>query len=512
MAGLRGWGRLSVPGVFLSLALLAACGKGGAGGDTDPAQPLPTDTVSGVATFKGAPLPGVQVLLYSTNSNVFTQTAVTGADGRYSFAGLGTTGDVPADWMIWPMSTKYGFYPSVGPGAQALRCGLNNFLRGYNTGGIGLDITGIHYVSLANASLTGADFLAYDGSNPPATVALTGQTTSYAAGDDAALRKGVAWPATRFTDPADGTVTDQLTGLVWLKDAGALSPANWATALAEAHSLASGAGGLTDGSRAGDWRLPNVNELASLVDLSASGPALPKGFPFTRVSGGAYWTSTPVGAGNEGIGFAWCLQLSDGASIDDEVTNAMTTGLNAVWAVKGPGGGTAPLLATGMDASYAPWDDGSTRTGIPFTYPRFRPNGDGTVTDTLTGLVWLHQANAINLPWAEALAAVNGLASGQCGLTDGSAAGDWRMPTRNELQSLCDHNQANNADFFDNEYDYASGPLYQPAVFSAFIPLCFYWTSSTYAPDPTQAWTVYSCDFGVFPRPKANAGYTIAVR
>ena len=513
MAGLRGWMGLQVSLGVLAMVVLSACG--GKGGETDPAQPLPTDTVSGTATFKGAPLPGVQILLYSTNSNVFTQTAVTDVNGKYSFSGLGTSGDYPADWMIWPMSTQYGLYPSVStgaPDAQVVRCGSNNFLLGYNTGGIGLDITGIHYDSLANGSMTGADFAAYDGSNPLATVARTGQTTSYAAGDDAGLQKGVAWPAIRFTDNQDGTVTDHLTGLLWLKNAGALAPANYLTALAEAHQLANGVSGLTDGSQAGDWRLPNVNELASLVDISASQPALTPGFPFTGVSNGVYWTSTPVGAGNEGTFFAWCIRMGDGAYNDDEVTNQMTTGINAVWAVKGAGGGAAPLIATGMDANYVPWDDGSTQTGIHFTYPRFRQNGDGTVTDTLTGLVWLYRADAINLPWAEAVAAVNGLASGQYGLTDGSVAGAWRMPTRNELQSICDHNQANNADFFDNTYYYADGSLYQAAVFTGFIPLQFYWTSSTYAPDPTQAWTVYSCDFGVYNQPKANSGYTVAVR
>jgi len=514
MAVSSGWVGIKASLVALSILLLAGCGGGGSGSGGNAGGP-PTDTVSGTATFKGAPLPGVQILLYSTNTNVFTQTAITDANGHYSFSGLGTSGDYPADWMIWPVSTQYGLYPSVGsgaPGAEVWRCGSNNFLLGYNQGGIGLDITGIHYDSLLGESMTGADFAAYDGSNPLASVARTGQVTSYAIGDDASLKMGVAWPATRFTDNQDGTVTDHLTGLVWLKNAGALSPTDWLTALAEVNQLASGSGGLTDGSQTGDWRLPNSNELASLVDISASNPALTQGFPFTNVSNGLYWTSTPTEADNWGSYYAWCLQMGDGSYLDDQINNVITTSTNAVWAVKGPGGGTAPLMATGFDASYTPGDDGSTQTGIHFTYPRFKQNGDGTVTDTLTGLVWLYRADAINLPWAEALAAVNGLASGQFGLTDGSLAGDWRMPTRNEIQSICDRNQSNNADYFDNVYYYANGSLYQPAVFEGFIPLQYYWTSSTYAPDPTQAWTVYSCDFGVYNQPKTHSGYTLAVR
>ena len=54
---------------------------------------------------------------------------------------------------------------------------------------------------------------------PPSPVPKTGQTTSYATGDDGELEKGVAWPNPRFTDNNNGTVTDNLTGLIWLKHA-----------------------------------------------------------------------------------------------------------------------------------------------------------------------------------------------------------------------------------------------------------------------------------------------------
>ena len=50
----------------------------------------------------------------------------------------------------------------------------------------------------------------------PAPVAKTGQTTSFASGDDGDLQEGVASPSPRFTNNGDGTVTDNLTGLIWL--------------------------------------------------------------------------------------------------------------------------------------------------------------------------------------------------------------------------------------------------------------------------------------------------------
>jgi hypothetical protein len=282
--------------------------------------------------------------------------------------------------------------------------------------------------------------------------------------------------------------------------------------LAEANQISSGSYGLSDGSKAGDWRVPNLNELESLVDVSVSNPALTPGFPFTHVSMATYWSSTAYGASKFGALDAWAIQFSDGSFINDGVANAMATANNGVWAVKGKGGGTVQLQATGLDMAYVSGDDGTVQSGAHFPYPRWIQNGNGTCTDTLTGLIWLEQANAIKLPWAQALAAVNALASGQYGLSDGSVAGSWRMPTRNELQSLTDRNQTNHADYFDNTYYYANGTVYEPAVFINFISLEYYWTSTTYAPDPTQAWAAYSCDFGMYQVPKANTGYTLAVR
>jgi hypothetical protein len=143
-----------------------------------------------------------------------------------------------------------------------------------------------------------------------ARVALpsTGQTISYAVGDDGAKLKGVAWPTPRFIDNGDGTVTDNLTGLIWLKTAGCSNTVGgitkgtaptttnltWANAIAWSNALASPYCGLHDGSTPGQWRLPNRNELLSLVDISNSYPIppLPTGHPFTNVVRGSYWSAS----------------------------------------------------------------------------------------------------------------------------------------------------------------------------------------------------------------------------
>ena len=77
-------------------------------------------------------------------------------------------------------------------------------------------------MAMAGNSVAGANFAAYDGSDPLVNIAATGQTESYAPGDDGDLKKGVAWPEARFIDNGDGTVTDGLTGLTWLKRCGML--------------------------------------------------------------------------------------------------------------------------------------------------------------------------------------------------------------------------------------------------------------------------------------------------
>jgi hypothetical protein len=66
----------------------------------------------------------------------------------------------------------------------------------------------------------------------------------------------------------------------------------WANALSAANGLASGSAGLTDGSKPGDWRLPNIRELQSLVDYGRFSPPLPADHPFTNVLSSSYWSST----------------------------------------------------------------------------------------------------------------------------------------------------------------------------------------------------------------------------
>jgi Protein of unknown function (DUF1566) len=86
------------------------------------------------------------------------------------------------------------------------------------------------------------------------------------------------------------------------------------------------------------------------------------------------------------------------------------------------------------------------------------------------------------------------------------------MPNRNELESLSDRAQTNLAQYFDYTYVNKDGSIFQAPIFTNYIESQYYWTSTTNAADPTKAWTVYSCDFGVYDISKSEVGYTLAVR
>jgi hypothetical protein len=161
----------------------------------------------------------------------------------------------------------------------------------------------------------------------PAPVEKTGQTTSYATGDDGDLEKGIDWPNPRFTDNGDGTVTDNLTGLIWLQDAGCINIETWLDALTESNGLANGSCGLTDGSVSGDWRLPHIKELQSLCDYGRVSPAFPSEHPFKNIIHGAYWSSTTRADDPEK---AWNLSFYTGWVNTQDKTSSQR-----VWPVRG---------------------------------------------------------------------------------------------------------------------------------------------------------------------------------
>lgn len=143
------------------------------------------------------------------------------------------------------------------------------------------------------------------------------------------------------------------------------------------------------------------------------------------------------------------------------------------------------VLATGQGyESYAARDDGDLRYGL-FVENRISDNGDGTVTDNATNLVWLKDANCNgSSDWNAAIDFANGLQDGSCGLSDGSASGDWRMPNIIELESVQDLGGHENMLPFGSPIDNMPTAKWERR----------YWASTTCSHDANLAWGGYFYD------------------
>ncbi|MFH1242584.1 MAG: DUF1566 domain-containing protein [Pseudomonadota bacterium] len=227
-----------------------------------------------------------------------------------------------------------------------------------------------------------------------------------------------------YTDNGNGTVTDLNTGLVWQQKHATDRPWEEACEYCE---------GLTLGGRT-DWRLPTKRELASLPHYGVYDPSIDTVY-FPDCNWG-YWSSSPSTYYSDR--FAWYVDFYDGEVSDHYMTMDMR-----VRCVRG--GASGPIFD-------------------------FVNNGNGTVTDKITGLVW-QQGDGHNdgegRTWEEALAFCQTLSLG--GHTD------WRLPNVRELESLTDVNR-----FILPSID----PLFD-------CRSSYYWSSTTHAEDMDQAWEVY---------------------
>lgn len=120
----------------------------------------------------------------------------------------------------------------------------------------------------------------------------------------------------RFRDMGDGTIRDNDTGLIWLKNANCFEKMNWFNAMDEVALLKSGERGLEDGSEAGDWRLPTKEEWEAFYSLDYIMPALmnasgndqwSEGDAFTGVQSSYYWSSS-----ERSTGIAWFVNMEYG--------------------------------------------------------------------------------------------------------------------------------------------------------------------------------------------------------
>ncbi len=133
----------------------------------------------------------------------------------------------------------------------------------------------------------------------------------------------------------------------------------------------------------------------------------------------------------------------------EDIYNYLDTGVAGIKRTDGFTGPSSPPSSTGHDLNdiHGKIADRCITCDGTLTGTRWCDQGGGTVKDMRTGLVWLKNANctqelaSVNklsgrLTWDNAVIWSSALKNGDCGLSDGSVEGDWRLPTKTELQGI----------------------------------------------------------------------------
>ena len=279
-----------------------------------------------------------------------------------------------------------------------------------------------------------------------------------------------------YTLSADGlTVRDNNTGLIWQRSPdtdgdGALTRKDKLT-LRQAQALPAK---LYTSKFVGfdDWRLPTIKELYSLFDCRGTDPSGPasadtsrltpfidtKSFTFAygdtrtgeRVIDSQYASSTKyVGKGARGFDKLFGVNFADGR-------------------IKGydlrmPGGNAEKTFFVQC-----------VRGNLKYGRNDFQDNGDGTITDRATGLMWAKADSGKGMNWQEALAWVQ-----RQNAENYLGHHDWRMPSIKELQSIVDYARSP-----DTTRSAAIDPLFECTSITneggkADYP--FYWSGTTHA-------------------------------
>jgi hypothetical protein len=278
----------------------------------------------------------------------------------------------------------------------------------------------------------------------------TGQITSYTAtfGEDHDYL--INTPS--YTNNGNGTITDNVTGLMWQQgDGGEMTIEN-----AKIYCDNLVLGGYSD------WRLPLPIESFSILIHQNNNPAL--NIIYFPSTGAEYWWTSVFELNS--ITKVWCTNAGGGIG-----NHPKTETISA--------GGTKKFHARAV-----------RNINIPTTITNhFTDNGDGTIKDNLTQLIWQKVPNTSALTWEQALVYAEGLSLG--------GTSDWRLPNIKELQSLNNELATN------------------PSVFSPYfenLAVHFYWSSTSLPNQTIKAW-YWSTQFGITTYDtKTNVNYVICVR
>jgi hypothetical protein len=262
---------------------------------------------------------------------------------------------------------------------------------------------------------------------PAAGEAMYGQDANYAINPQSYTKLDSAGAALSDDAAEWAMVQDNVTGLVWEVKTAANKDTTytWENALNFAENLT--LGGFSD------WRLPTVKELSSIINRGRVNPAINTTY-FASTASDYYWSAT---AWADGSGQVWAVKFNDGrVPILDDMSTSNSFYVRAV-------------------------------RGEKLTYGGFIDNGDGTVTDMSTGLMWQQDTEIATWSWTQAL--------DYCETLELGDYTDWRLPNINELQSLLDYGKVN--------MSIDSGAFPNTSNTS-------YWSSTTHADSRNWGWHI----------------------
>ncbi len=273
-----------------------------------------------------------------------------------------------------------------------------------------------------------------------------------------------------YKDNGDGTITDLVTGLMWVQARG--EKKSWANAVDEAEDCR--VGGYTD------WRAPTIKELYSLMDFNGWGqPTEKASTPFinTRYFEFAYGNTR---AGERLIDCQdWSSTLYKGTTMGG---NKTVFGVNfADGRIKGYG----TKHRRKQNRKYIRYVRGNSSYGDN----AFVRSNDGTIMDTATGLTWQQADSKKTYDWEQALSYCENLKLG--------GRSDWRLPSAKELQSIVDYKRSptkTNSAAIDPKFSMTKIESY-------------FWTSTTHLDGPKPSHAVYVAfgrAMGYFAPPRSN--------
>ena len=268
-----------------------------------------------------------------------------------------------------------------------------------------------------------------------------------------------------YQNNGDGTITDLNTGLMWQKDPGDKITYNEAVSGVDSFNLAGYS----------DWRLPSIKELYSLIDFRGT-------YPSAGVTSGM----TPF-IDTDYFDFEYGNPDAGDRIIDSQWT---TSSVYESTVMNDQEGFFGVNFADGRIKCYPTSDHKLYFTiyvrGNSYGLNDFIDNGDGTVTDVSTGLMWQKNDNGEGVLWEDALVYSENL--------ELEGYTDWRLPNAKELQSIVDYTRCP-----DTTDSAAINPIFEISSITnegGEKDYPFYWTSTTHISYPNNGEAAVYIAFG----------------